>query len=226
MHKKVCSPPNRATEKACKGGQNAILSFVTSNYYDIMKEIIRLTQAESIDKQEVVLELDFYANEGSAPALREPPEFKVGITKRYLEGDRPDEPDWFYKGDDTYYEKNVSAFLAGTTDHYQRMTKNHLLTVTRYASGSSGVYRLMLLSSVENGTPLFSDEAYDAFDRAMKDDDSRLEEVFGDNHVNIIARRDRDRMLRIRRAMSEQDDGGASLIASMARMRDFMASDR
>lgn len=61
-----------------------------------------------IDKQELVLELDFFATEGSAPALREPPEFKVGITKRYFEGDRPEEPDWFYKGTEVY-EKNVTS---------------------------------------------------------------------------------------------------------------------
>lgn len=86
-----------------------MMSFVKSNYYDIMKELDRITEEEDVEKQELLLEIDFFASEGSDPALRDPPEFKVGITKRYLEGDRPDEPDWFYRGTDVY-DKNISFF--------------------------------------------------------------------------------------------------------------------
>lgn len=173
-----------------------MMSFVESNYYDIMRDIVRITQEHNLDKQEVVLELSFFADEGSAPALREPPEFKVGITKDYLEGDRPNEPDWFCKGTHVY-EKNVSAFLQAAADQYHRMTSDHLLTIVRYASGSSGVHHLMLNALPEaTGISLFSDDAYNAFARAMKDDDSCLEVVLGrENSSRIIAARDGIKMV-------------------------------
>ena len=229
VHKKVCHPPDRALEKATKGSQDSIMSFVMSNYYDIMKEIVRITQDEGIDKQELVLEIDFFANKGSAPALRDPAEFKIGITSRYLQGDRPDEPDWFYKGT-SVYDDNIKMFIAGLTDHYRRMTNDRLLTVTRYASGSSGVYRVLLMTEV-GGTPLFSDDALDAFARAMNNDDSRLEQVYGNKSNAITVRRDmemRDR--RMQQVMSRHPDGGTSFLADMARLREsldaFVASDR
>lgn len=224
----MCTPPNRALEKATKGGQDSIMSFIMANYYDIMKEIVSVTNKENVGKQELVLELDFFANEGSAPALRDPPNFKIGVAKRYIEGRRPDEPDWFHKGSEIY-DSNVKMFVTGAMDHYRRMTSNHLLTFVRYASGSTGVYRVMLLTE-ENGTPLFSDEAYEAFSRALLGDDSQLEEVYGDKHESIIWRRDLDRRNRIQRVMSEQPDGGASFLAGIASMRsslnEFMSSDR
>jgi hypothetical protein len=247
MHKKVCHPPDRSLEKATKRGQDSILSFVIINYYDIMKEIVRITQDKGTDKQELVLEIDFFANKGSAPSLRDPAEFKIGITSRYLEGDRPDEPDWFYKGTNDY-DSNIKVFIAVLSDRYHRMTSDRLLTVTRYASGSSGVNRIFLMSEV-GGTPLFSDDALDAFVRAMNNDDSRLEQVFGNNSKAITVRRDmemrdrmlqqimRDRMLQqimrdrmLQQIMSGQPDGDTSFLADMARLREsldaFMSTDR
>jgi hypothetical protein len=239
MHKKVCHPPDRSLEKVTKGGQgDSILSFVIINYYDIMKEIVRITQEKGIDKQELVLEIDFFANKGSAPALRDPAEFKIGITSRYLEGDRPDEPDWFYKGT-SVYDSNIKVFIAVLSDRYHRMTSDRLLTVTRYASGSSsGVHRLFLMTEVD-GTPLFSDDALDAFARAMNNDDSRLEQVFGNKSNAITVRRDmemRGRMLQqimrgrmLQQITSGQPDGDTSFLANMARLREsldaFMATD-
>lgn len=230
MHKKVCHPPDRSLEKATKGGQgDSILSFVIINYYDIMKEIVRITQEKGIDKQELVLEIDFFANKGSAPALRDPAEFKIGITSRYLEGDRPDEPDWFYKGT-SVYDSNIKVFIAVLSDRYHRMTSDRLLTVTRYASGSSsGVHRLFLMTEVD-GTPLFSDDALDAFARAMNNDDSRLEQVFGNKSNAITVRRDMEMSGRmLQQIMNGQPDGDTSFLANMARLREsldaFMATD-
>jgi hypothetical protein len=205
------------------------LSFVIINYYDIMKEIVRITQEKGIDKQELVLEIDFFANKGSAPALRDPAEFKIGITSRYLEGDRPDEPDWFYKGT-SVYDSNIKVFIAVLSDRYHRMTSDRLLTVTRYASGSSsGVHRLFLMTEVD-GTPLFSDDALDAFARAMNNDDSRLGKVFGNKSKAITVRRDMEMSGRmLQQIMNGQPDGDTSFLADMARLREsldaFMATD-
>lgn len=47
-------------------------------------------------KKELIVELDFHGAGGIAPALQILcPEFKVGLTKDYLEGNRRDLPDWF-----------------------------------------------------------------------------------------------------------------------------------
>ena len=69
------------------------MCFVTDNYFDIMKEVERITRDGTVDKKDLVLEIDFFAVQGSAPALKDPPEFKLGITHRYLEGTRPDVSD-------------------------------------------------------------------------------------------------------------------------------------
>lgn len=177
------------------------------NYYDIMKEYIRVCEAEDVDKQELVLELDFRAKEGSAPALRDPPEFKVGITSRYLRGDCPDESSWFPQGSDEH-EKN-SGLLACLNDHYRRMTSNHLLTLSRYASGTINVSRLSVTPNV-NAVSLFSDDAFDAFSRALRNDDSRLDEVFGSKAKYIAANRDLE-IIRMRMqhfTTSEQTNNG------------------
>jgi hypothetical protein len=159
------------------------------------------------------LELDFYASNGSAPALCDPPEFEVGITKRYFKGKRPDEPDWFHKGTDVY-QRNIGAFMAGINDHYKRMTKDHLLTAVRYPNGNSGVYRVALMLP-DNRTPIFSNEAYDAYVRALvHHDDSRLEKVFGkERALKIKKRRDMDeynvileRTKQVMRVQAVEDD--------------------
>jgi hypothetical protein len=163
-----------------------------------MKEFDRITREKKIDKRELVLELNLYVDEqGSAPAFRTPHAFKVGIMRRYLEGTRPEEPDWFSKGT-SVYEMNIDNFLANAQDQFQRMTSEHLLVLARYPSGSSGIYRLRVVSET-TGVGLWSDEAMDAFSRALRDDDSRLGRVFGERQLaEIKARRDLETMNRLR----------------------------
>jgi hypothetical protein len=164
-----------------------------------MNEFDRITREKKIDKQELVLELDLCVDEqGSAPAFRTPHEFKVGITRRYLEGTRPDEPDWYGRGTGSVYQMNIDNFLANAQDQYQRMTSDHLLVIARYPSGDSGIYRLRVVSET-TGVGLWSDEAMDAFSRALINDDSRLGRVYGERQLaNIKARRDLETMNRLR----------------------------
>jgi hypothetical protein len=194
-------------EKSRAVTQNTIFSFCTNNYYDIMLQVDRITtDTTNVDKKDLLLEIDLKADpqKGSAPALREPPEFKVAPTRGYLEGTRPDEPDWFYKGSKVY-EKNVRQVLAGIRDHHERMTSNHILVLARYPDGQTGIYRIHLMSET-TGVPLFSDEALDAFSRAMKDDDSRLGTVFGPGQSkNIAGRRDFEKHQRLRDLMEQPD---------------------
>jgi nucleoside-diphosphate-sugar epimerase len=81
-----------------------------------------------------------------------------------------------------------------------------------------------------DGTPLFSDDALDAFARAMNNDDSRLGKVFGNKSKAITVRRDMEMSGRmLQQIMNGQPDGDTSFLADMARLREsldaFMATD-
>jgi hypothetical protein len=159
------------------GWKRTIQSWIQSHYYDYMKEFDRIMREKKIGKQELLLELDLYPDEqGSAPALRTPPEFKVGITRRYLE----------VTGNEWYDAGSIQ-------DHYQRMTSNHLLILVRNPDRSSSIYKLQIMLP-STGVGLYSDEAMDAFSRALRNDDSRLRQVYGQQMSQIKARRDVDTM--------------------------------
>jgi hypothetical protein len=210
--------------------RRTILCWIQEHYYDIMKALDRVTLEKNIDKRELILEIDLFADEGSAPALRTPVEFKVGQSLRYMEGQegtRSEEPGWFRKGSEAY-QNSVNNFLAELKDQYQRMTSNHLLAVARLPDGSSGVYRTTLVSQ-ENGVGLFSDEAMDAFSRAHRDgDDSRLGPVFGEPQVPYIkARRDFDKLDRMRQqgVMNQQDETDFEDVKDLLRRMDLHRND-
>jgi hypothetical protein len=62
------------------------------------KPIAQLTKRYGIKKSELVVEMEFF---DKAPALRG--ECKIGLTKNYLEGSRPNELDWFCRGGEEVY---------------------------------------------------------------------------------------------------------------------------
>lgn len=154
------------------------------NYYSIMKEILRHSKG-GINKKELLLELDFCRsmNGTIAPALREPPEFKVAQARRYFEGSRRAEPDWFGKGTPAY-KKCITPWLHDLKTQYQSLTDDHLLIIARapdqYAS------TVMLINSFKTiqratGVSKYSSQALDAFDGATNGDVSTLDSVFGKN---------------------------------------------
>jgi hypothetical protein len=166
-HKILCK---LATTKGISGSEakaheSAAVTFVQKNYFAIVEECYKKTQEYNVPKKELVIELSFYKD---APALRD--EFKVGLTSRYLEGSRPDEPDWFWKGTDVY-EDNIKGWLVGATDVYSRMTSDRLLAFCRFGDGSSGTYRVSLMNTI-TGKDFLSDEAVDCIGR--EDDDGML----------------------------------------------------
>jgi hypothetical protein len=63
--------------------------------YSIVDECLRNIKVQC--SQGLVIEINFFWRR---TALRD--EFKVGLTSRYNEGSRPDEPDWFSKGTSVY----------------------------------------------------------------------------------------------------------------------------
>jgi hypothetical protein len=114
----------------------------------------------------------------------------------------------------TFTNETSAPFMAGINDHYKRMTKDHLLTAVRYPNGNSGVYRVALMLP-DNRAPIFSNEAYDAYVRALvHHDDSRLEKVFGkERGLKIKKRRDMDdynaileRTKQVMRVQAVEDD--------------------
>lgn len=49
----------------------------------------------NVTVHEMFLELDFMVYDGVAPALLDPPEFKIKLVREFTEGNRPALPDWF-----------------------------------------------------------------------------------------------------------------------------------
>jgi hypothetical protein len=186
QHRMICETNDNKEKRSATGMQKSAMSFVEKNYFHIMRYLTALLKAKNVDSKEAVLVVSFYRDNetGTAPALRDPPEFQIGITKDFIRGDRPDEPDWFFKGTPVY-EKNIDMFVTAVEDMYRRMTELHLLVIVRDSSGSPGVYRVQL-HSAEKGTSLFSPLALDAFGRALDGDDSLLDQAYGPGQIQHI----------------------------------------
>lgn len=199
------------------------MNWVQRNYFLIMQDLDRATHLYDVPKRELVLVLDFYAKHGVAPALcTTGPIFDVGLTKDYLEGDRPDEPDWFFKGT-SVYEKNIEQFLMGLRDHYQRMTSNHILTILRYPTGSSGVYRIQLDCAQGANKPMFSDAALEAFSQVMRynNDDGALDRAYTPAYARTI-REYRNQC----QAAGQEPSMQAEMASLFRRIEAFKNSDR
>jgi hypothetical protein len=112
------------------------LSFCQENLYQLLVEAYRKTKHYDVKKSELVLEIDFC---DKATGLHG--EFKIGLTKNYFDGNRPDEPDWFYKKEEVY-ERNIQGWVMGLRDHYRRVIKYHRLVTCRYADSHSGSSRV------------------------------------------------------------------------------------
>ena len=181
-HKKSCIPVSKSEARANTFQENNVQSTIYKNYVPIMKEIVRVTGETGLPKREVLLEMDFATppqRGGLAPALRDPVEFKVAPARGYFEGDRPDEPDWFYKNQDrACYEGNIRAIVPVLRETFERLQDQHLLAFVRSPSGS-GCYRITLHSE-ETMNPLFGQAAVDACRKAIEDGDfGDLEDYIG-----------------------------------------------
>ena len=91
--------------------------------------------------KELILEVDFMRNkkDGVIPALKNPPEFTIGITTAYFEGSHPDEH-WFQKNtEDSCLDENVAV---GIEDVKQELKQGY-----QYKSRDKGI--LTLIRSVD-----------------------------------------------------------------------------
>lgn len=168
-HRKVCIAATKAHTKNVNTTETITLNFARNNYVDIMVELVSVCDSTSLNKGELLLELDFVPSKnGKTPALQDPPVFKIAASRGYFEGSRPNEPNWFYKKEDPkIYQENVKGVAFAIKDQFSRLPPSHLLCLIRYPGGVS-CYKISLMGT--NGTHLFSDQTVDAFRSAIDDD--------------------------------------------------------
>mmetsp|Transcript_28874 Transcript_28874/g.32381 ORF Transcript_28874/g.32381 Transcript_28874/m.32381 type:complete len:571 (+) Transcript_28874:28-1740(+) len=189
-HKKNCRSNTKASNKAFDATQNAPINFAQKNYAAIVKRLVKVIDESGFKKSELLLELDFTpSNDGIAPTLKDPPEFKISESRGYFEGSRPNEPDWFYKGEDMkIYRENIKSVVAAVKDTFNRITNIHVLCLVRHPSGVS-CYRLQLTDS-QTGNQMFSDEAVDAVRSAINDGDwDPLSQIFNEGQLEYMKNR-------------------------------------
>jgi hypothetical protein len=159
-----------------------------------MESVVQVCDEFNLAKSEVLLELDFLPDKdgGSPPALRSPvPDFKVKASRGYFEGERPNEPDWFYKHDDEEtYNKNMKSIIPGLKDYFNRVTEIHLnlLCFVRHSGELTSCYRMQMEHGSGSGVQLFGEEEFQAFRSAIQDENF---EPLHNLLVERVATRDR-----------------------------------
>lgn len=165
------------------------MNFARAYYISIMKKIIEFFNETGLDKSEVLVELDFLANDINdiAPALRNPPDFDVKETRGYIDGARPNEPDWFYKNEDEkVYTTNINAVVTEIRDHFSRMTPNHILCFARLP-GFTSCFRMQFMVQGGSDAKMFGEEAFNTFRSVMYNGDfDQLSQIFGGAQVANI----------------------------------------
>lgn len=105
-----------------------------------MQKVLEVVKKTRTPMEELVVELDFFsANNGTAPALRNPPEFKAKDARGYFTGDRPNAPDWFSGS----YRASESGTLGNLKAQYERMKPGLLLCLVRTPSFTNS-YRVTI----------------------------------------------------------------------------------
>ncbi len=177
MHKKFCMLADKQDKKNKQARANAAFTFLDENYTSIMEKFIEVIDMSGKSREDFLLELDFFPGEnGCAPALKDPPEFNIKDIRGYIEGNRPNLPDWF----PVNYEVNASNTVQMIRAQHQRMTPDHLLCLVRTPSCGLSAYRILLRISQFHEHNKFSNETIKAYKKAWKEGDfGPLSEIFG-----------------------------------------------
>jgi hypothetical protein len=122
-HKKSCTSIKEGSRKAflkAKENNNRIFTSWFVTYGRMITDQMEISmKKESVDMQDLLIEVDFLSVDGIALALKDPPEFKIGVIRNYLEGKSPF-PSWFIgrkKGED-------EAFLASLKEACSKLVMN------------------------------------------------------------------------------------------------------
>ena len=143
------------SRSASKTSSSTMWAFVKSNYFDIAKEVYKITQQYNVSKKELFVDIDFYDED--APALRN--EFKLRLTSDFLEGSSvADVPEWFRT------DADKKAIGMRMREEYERLTSDHLLVVYRSGNRLVTAKPLKLLLH-HRGYELLSDEAVESIGR-------------------------------------------------------------
>jgi len=142
VHKKSCTPMDKSMSKAKKTGNALVLSFLQKHARDVVSAMRTKMEETGLERKDLVLELNFQVEDGNIgalpPSLQDPPFFKIGITKRYYEGDRLEEPSFLACDKGTaHYEKNIDGFLANIRGMHDKMTNGHFLICVMYQTNPS-----------------------------------------------------------------------------------------
>ena len=153
-----------------------------------MERVVEACDELNLTKSDVLLELDFLPDDdsGYVPALDTPlPFFEVKASRGYFEGERVNEPDWFFKHEDEEtYKKNIANIVPGIKDHFERMTENHLLFLVRQLGGFTSCYRLQMTPGEGIETQMFGEDAFQAFQSVVNEKDyGPLASVFDETVV-------------------------------------------
>lgn len=141
VHKKSCTPMDKSMSKAKKTGNALVQSFLRKHARDVVRALSAKMEETGLERKDLVLELNFKVEDGNTglpPSLQDPPFFKIGFTKRYYEGDRPEEPSFLACDKGTaHYEENIDGFLASIRGMHDKTTNEHLLICVMYPTNPS-----------------------------------------------------------------------------------------
>lgn len=121
-HKKICvKSDDRLDEKSMDVLRSCLITYVKTNYTQIMAAIIDQMDATGLPKEELVLVADFTPDQnGEISALNAYPEITVEDVNAYLDGRIPIKPELFDPDD----------FLPNLKYHAKTMTDNALLCIS------------------------------------------------------------------------------------------------
>lgn len=145
-HKHVCG--FRGPVKAKHWQSNLVTSWRKRNIYLVLAELNRVMCQRNVTAQEVFLELDFMVREGVAPALQDPPDFKIKLVREFTEGNRPALPDWclLVKGT-AEYETKIQGLVKYMQICSEKISDGELLVYSRYDEVNVGFTPLRMVKT-------------------------------------------------------------------------------
>ncbi len=197
-HKKTCEQLSKSEIKTSEANDQVLWTFAKTNHIDIMIQIAKVCNDTGLEKSDLLVEIDFAPDEngGTAPALQNPPKFKVKEAKKYYKDLRPNEPDWFNaRNDPGTYESEIESLVTRLRQTHRSVGQQHIFCMARFPVGLCvGAIDLKHQSQCQqsdiNFRPeldMFGNAVLDAFRSAIYDSNfGPLHNMFPDDYVQII----------------------------------------
>lgn len=188
-HKTNCNTNYAARLKQEAWKQGTVHSWLERYLLLVLEKLDRVMRERSAQLQDLGLELDFFVENGIAPALKEPcPDFKISLVKEYLNHDSHGESGWI---SNVIKDQHNLGVLRG---HCQEMTNptcekwafKEFLVMARLSNGEPFIHRMRVSFDAEAEMPMFCEGTVEAFARALRGDYSRLDQVFPPSMVLTI----------------------------------------